>query len=41
VRYHGIDCGRLTWRISDSDFSERDRERLELLRRHLAFLYRQ
>jgi DNA-binding CsgD family transcriptional regulator len=87
VRYHGIDCGRLTWRISDSmsrsefrhsglyadyyrrvgldhaiavplfmdgrtlvslvlnrrvmDFSERDRERLELLRPHLAFLYRQ
>ena len=85
VRYHGIDGGRLTWRISDSltgrefrrsalyadyyrrvglehavavplwmdgrtlaslvlnrrgrDFSERERQRLELLRPHLAFLY--
>lgn len=87
VRYHGIDGGQLTWRISDSldrrrfrrtalyadyyrrvgldctaavplwmdgrtlvslvlnrrgrDFSDRDRDRLELLRPHLAFLYRQ
>jgi DNA-binding CsgD family transcriptional regulator len=87
VRYHGLDGGRVTRRISDSlsrgefrrtaiyadyyrrvglehavavplsidsqvlvslvlnrrglDFSERDRERLEVLRPHLAFLYRQ
>lgn len=87
VRYHGIDGGHATHRISDAlsardfrrtglyadyylrvgldhaiavplfvdgrtlvsivlnrrglDFSERDRERLELLRPHLAFLYRQ
>jgi DNA-binding CsgD family transcriptional regulator len=87
VRYHGMERGRVTRRISDSlnrgefrrsalyadyyrrvglehaaavplwmdgrtlvslvlnrrglDFSERDRERLELLRPHLAFLYRQ